>query len=244
MTIHEFGHFVAAIMVHAKDVVMYHNYVANNNNELSVTKKIIISSAGPMVSFGIGFLFHFICSKLKVRNMFFLFNVYMSAFGYISFFGYLMIAPIFTYGDTGYICAALHFPMWLTIAVALLGMIMLYIVVCKLVKYFVETASQETMIIIELRHPFINSLILVPLLIGITVTTLLNMPIPTFASLIAPLCSPFALMWAYGNALNKNYSTVKMNKDVMPIDRLDYRWIMVLVFIVILNRLLVAGIAL
>ena len=101
MTLHEFGHFFAAIMVHAKGISIHHNYVSNVDDGISLQSLLFIKGAGPFISLLIGILFQWICSHQTKRNMLFLFNLYMSAFGYIGFFGYLMIAPMFTGGDTG-----------------------------------------------------------------------------------------------------------------------------------------------
>ena len=62
----------------------------------------------------------------------------MSAFGYIAFGGYLMIAPLFANGDTGFIFNALHFPIWLTIIIALAGVAFMIYTMKILSRYFVE----------------------------------------------------------------------------------------------------------
>ncbi len=243
MTLHEFGHFVVGFFVHTKDLVLYHNYVADNPDELSLMKVIFIKAGGPLVSLIIGMLFQFICSKQSKRNLLFLFNLYMSVFGYIGFFGYLIIAPIFINGDTGYICHVLNFPIWLTVSIAITGAIILFLLMRSLVKYFVELGTADIILIKEKRIPFIRSLILYPLLLGIVITTLLNLPIPTLLSLIAPIFSPFTIMWTYGYALYKNYPIIMMSKDLKSINTINYNWIIFFVLTVILNRLLVHGFA-
>jgi hypothetical protein len=244
MTLHEFGHFVAGILVHTKDLVLFHNYVAENPDELSLLKVIIVKAAGPLVSLFIGILFQFICSTNSKRDLSFLLKLYMSVFGYIGFFGYLIIAPIFINGDTGYICHVLNFPIWLTILIAIIGVIILFLLMRSLVRYFVELGTIEIISTKESRTTFIKSLILLPLLIGILITTLLNLPIPTLLSLIAPICSPFTIMWTYGYALNKNYPITMMNKDLESLNSINLKWIVLLLFTIALNRLLVHGLTL
>lgn len=85
-------------------------------------------------------------------------------------------------------------PTWLTFIAAIFGVVILYMLIRKLIRYFVELSTEEITVTKDLRIPFINSLILYPLLIGIIITTLLNLPTPTFLSLIAPVCSPFTIM--------------------------------------------------
>ncbi|MCX6256736.1 MAG: hypothetical protein NTW49_02375 [Bacteroidia bacterium] len=243
MTLHECGHYLAGILVHVKENILYHNYVSNNTDELSISKIIFIKAAGPAVSLFIGVFFHIICFFQRKKNLLFLFNLYMSAFGYIGVFGYLIIAPVFPYGDTGYICNALHFSTWLTVTIAVVGVILLFFMMRDLVKYFVDLATEEIATTKELRFPFIRSLIMYPLFFGIIITTLLNIPIPTFASLIAPVCSPFAIMWTYGYALNAKYPKRILNQDIININSFNYRLLIFLAIIVIVNRLLVGGLS-
>jgi hypothetical protein len=242
MTLHEFGHYFTSIMVHAKGISIHHNYTSNTDEGLSLISMLFIKGAGPVVSLLIGMVFHLVCSIQKKRNFSFLFNLYMAAFGYIGFFGYLMIAPIFTGGDTGYICWALKFPFWLTIGIAISGGLILYMLVRDLMKYFVEMGSKEILEKKGTRIAFVNSVLLLPILFGIPVTTLLNLPVVTLISLIAPVCSPFTLLWDYGNALNKNYPVRTMNDQFERLNKLNFVLIILLILTIIYNRILVKGV--
>ncbi len=242
MTLHEFGHYFAAIFVHAKGISIHHNYVSNIDEGLPLKNILIIKGAGPLVSLIIGIFFHIVCSLQKERNVSFLFKLYMAAFGYIGFFGYLMLAPIFTGGDTGYICNALQFPLWLTIGIAVSGGLTLYFLIRALMKYFVEMGSKEILEIKETRISFIHSLLLIPVLFGIPLTTILNLPVVAAISLIAPLFSPFTLLWDYGNALNKNYHLKKTNNHFKKLNRLNFVLILLFILTIIYNRMLVKGI--
>jgi len=113
-----------------------------------------------------------------------------------------------------------------------------------LIRYFVEMGTEEIAIKKDLRFPFIRSLILYPLFIGIIITSLLNLPIPTLASLIAPVCSPFTIMWTYGNALLQKYPADNMSRDIKPVTSFHYKLLIVFVLTVIVNRLLVGGLSL
>ena len=242
MTLHEFGHFFVSILVHAQQISIHHNYTSNVEEGLSLANNLFIKGAGPFVSLVIGILFHFICSRQANRNILFLFNLYMSVFGYIGFFGYLLIAPMFSDGDTGYVCYALGFPIWLTIIIALAGAVVLYCLINILTKYFVEMGSKEIIENKEARKSFIRSLLLYPILIGIVLTTLLNLPTPAFISLIAPICSPLTFMWGYRNALKKNYSTNNANKKFDDLNK-PHPWLFVFFVLTFIgNRLLVNGI--
>ena len=242
MTLHEFDHLFAAILVHAHGISIRHNYVSHSDTGLSPSGGIILTAAGPIVSLMIGVLFHFTSSRQKERDSLFLFNVYMTLFGYIGFFGYMMIAPMFPDGDTGYVCRALGFPMWLTVILAISAGLVLYFLVNSLIRYFVEMGPKEITDDRQLRKRFVNSIIFLPLLLGIVVTTLLNFPFPTLLSLIAPPCSPFSVMFGYHNAIVRDYPDQKANGEFDLLKRLKPILFVFLDLIVIMNRLLVNGI--
>ena len=242
MTLHEFGHYFASILVQAKGISIHQNYTSNIDEGLPLLSISFIKGAGPLVSLVIGIVFHIICSRQKKHNVAFLFLIYMAAFGYIGFFGYLMIAPMFTAGDTGYICAALNFPIWVTIGIAVSGGLILYILVRNLTKYFVEMGSKEILEKKPSRISFVHSILLLPVLFGIPFTTVLNLPIVALISLIAPICSPFTLLWDYGNALNKNYHSVSTNGNFNRLNRGNLVLIILLILTIIYNRILAAGI--
>ena len=126
MRLHEFGHFFASILLNAKRISIHHNYVNYIDEGLSQGQIIFINAAGPIISLLIGIASHFICYKDKVRGISFLLKLYFCAFGYIGFFGYLLIAPFFAVGDTGYICKVLGFPIALTIGIAIIGALTLF----------------------------------------------------------------------------------------------------------------------
>src|SRR5664279_1463214 len=81
MTLHEFGHFFASILVNAKGVSIHHNYVNYIEEGLSQGQKIFIKAAGPIISLLIGLMFHFICHKDKARGISFLLKLYFCSFG-------------------------------------------------------------------------------------------------------------------------------------------------------------------
>jgi len=242
MTLHEFGHFFASIIVGAKGISIHHNYVLNIDQGLQLGSILLIKAGGPLVSLIIGIIFHAVCSQQKERNLYFLFNLYMASFGYIGIFGYLMISPVFTGGDTGYICLALKFPLWLTITIAISSALTLYLLFRNLMKYFVEMGTREIIEKKATRIPFIHSLLMAPVILGMTVTAILNLPVITAISLIAPICCPLTFFWDYGNALFKKYDLRIANNNLKKINQFNTVLVLALIFTVFYNRLLVIGI--
>ena len=240
---HESGHFIAAILLGAKDVTLYHNAVSGGESGIPLWAVIVIKAAGPLASLCVGIGFHLLSAMRKSRDQMFLFFVYLSIFGYVGLFGYLMTSPLFTGGDTGFICIALGFPLWVTILIALAGAGTLYLLMRKLTGSFVELATEEIVSNRVLRVPFVMSLMLYPLLIGTVVTTLLSFPVPVLLSIIAPICSPFAILWAFDDALSKRYPGARLNNDLPAFARPRIGWFATLLLTIVLNRLLVGGLS-
>jgi hypothetical protein len=241
-TLHELGHFVAAIVLHSKDVTLYHNYVQHDASSISMTSRLIIASAGPLISLFSGLLFHIACANYKQRNILFLFMLFMSSFGYINFGGYLLMSPFFKSGDTGFVFSQLGFPLWLVISLALAGIVFLFFSMKKLSKYFTEMASWEIINNKEQRTTFMASLIRTPLFLGIIATVILNLPVPTFLSLLYPACSPFTFFWIYGFLLKRNYTNLNANTKPEKLATIDRSLIVAIIITVIVNRVLVTGI--
>lgn len=242
MTLHECGHFFAALATGALDVKLFHNSVTYSIDGQTSAELLFIAASGPNISLLIGLFFHYVCATTTSRNMNFLFALYMAVFGYIGCFGYIMVSPFFSYGDTGFICYLLDVPVWLTFVFAICGAVFMFLLMKSLTRYFVEMGTAAEIENQLTRVRFVNAIIVYPLIIGIVITTLLNFPVPTFLSLLAPLCSPFTILWTYGYARNKIYRHPNYNANIQTIDKLDFLWMLVLVLVVNMNRMLTGGI--
>lgn len=241
MICHEGGHFIAAILLGAKDVALFHNYASYNSSGLSLNATIFIAAAGPVTSLFIAILFHLICSTYTKRNILFLFFLYMSALSYISFFGYLMISPIFVNGDTGFIFSALNFPLWLKIVCALIGVALGYLFMKKLAPYFLQMLPANLTDDKKVRKQALDTIIESPLYWGIAVTVLLNLPVVTSLSLIYPACSPFALYWPHGYAMEIEGVKPNSSEAFEKLNKLSPLLIVLLTITIAVNRLLAMG---
>ena len=243
MTLHEFGHFFAAIFVHAQQITLHHNYTSNIGDGLSQADFILIKSAGPVVSLILGAIFHWLCSVRTRRDSLQLFSAYMSVNGYIGFFAYLIIAPFLPNSDTGYVCFALGSPVWSIWLIAIAGGTAIYFLINCLMKYFVQMGPNEILETSESRQQFIQAIILYPLAIGIIGTTLLNLPVPVWMSLIAPICGNLLFLCGYDSALKKPYSFKHASMEFDRFNRFQISLIVLFFLVVVMNRLLVDGIA-
>lgn len=239
MTIHECGHFFTGLACGGHPV-LHHNSVQHMGVRTE-TMHIIEALAGPLVSLLMGILFHVLLQQKKHRGIMSLFLFYMSAFSYIGFFGYMFIAPFFAYGDTGYVLRAIGCPGWLIITLAITAAFILYLLMRKLAVHIVALMSSSTAADLQLRRRFVSRIIFLPLMAGMAITTLLNLPVPTPLSLIAPLTSPVTLLWAYGDYIRQKQTyadeTESINNKLKPL------WWVALLVVIIVNRLLVSGIS-
>lgn len=241
-SLHESGHFVSAILLHATDISMHHNYVRHDTSTIPMSSQLLIASAEPLMSLFIGILFQLICRFFSKRNLLFLFFLFMSVFGYINFGGYLLISPFFKGGDTGFVFLQLGFPIWLTILFAIGGAVFLFYSMKMLCRYFVEMANAEIINDKVKRRLFINSLVKYPIYFGVVVTTLLNLPVVTLLSLIYPLFSPCTLFWGFGYMMETPYPVTNANREMNKLNTLSPIVIIGFVLTVICNRFLVHGI--
>jgi hypothetical protein len=242
MSLHEFGHFIAAIFYNAKPI-LFHNSVNYNDKEVGSLANIFIAAAGPVMSLLVGLIFQSLASPKRKNVVVRLFLTYMSAFGYIGFFGYLMVAPFFTYGDTGFVLNSLGSPQWLIIVLAISAVPCLFFLMRSLARPIISVMSHETAIVFASRGKFIRLLILYPLFIGIGGYTLLNLPVPTVLSLIAPLASPWTLAWVYGDYLKKEPGKYGFDNEEIIKSKVSIWGIGGLILTIALNRLLSTGVS-
>lgn len=240
-TLHELGHAVTAFLNRASDVALFHNYASYNTTGLTDSSLMLIVAAGPLVSLITGIVFHLICAIYKERNALFLFLLYMSSFGYLSFGGYLLIAPFFPNGDTGYLFNLWSFPMWLMVVFAILGVGFIFWIAKLLSRYFAEMATVEILSDKQRQRQFADTLIKYPLYLGVVISTLLNLPVLALISLLYPLCNPMNIFWIYGYVVDTPYDTKNANKNFDQLGRIQPLWIGIFIITVMVNRWLVYG---
>lgn len=242
--LHEFGHFVAAKLLHAQEVIQCHNAVSYQTTNMPLSSLITIAATGPLTSLILAILFHFICIAYPKRNYLFCFLVYMSSFCYISFFGYLCIAPFFPGGDTGFVFNSLGLPIWLIVIIAVAGGIPGYLLIKKTLRpLLLELASTDVLEESTERQTFIQSILTYPLFIGVIITTLLTFPVQVFLSVIYPLCSPFALFWGYNKFMSTLPIVKRSNPNFAAFTKFSVSVFIFFLLSVLSNRLLVFGLS-
>ena len=157
----------------------------------------------------------------------------------MAFFGYMMIAPMFTMGDTGRIFARLEMSMVWQISPAIISLLMFTYLLMKFhgdCEHFIsENINDEK----TKRAKWARILIVYPVLIGIAVTSIMQFPVVYFLSLLPSLTMPFMLFMVYGMMImSKNIVDKKENKDV---SELSIPIIVLFILTIVGFRLLVYG---
>ncbi|GAB3582333.1 hypothetical protein [Hymenobacter daeguensis] len=197
--LHELGHATMSWLLGGRPV-LYNTSVENTNKALSVTARVLIAAAGPVLSLGLGGLMLGLVRRSAARGAGYLFWLYMGVFGIINFFGYLMIAPLAKGGDTGQIAALLHAPAWLTWATALLALVVLIRLIGSTGALFAGLLPTEWQADATARTAGLRGLIGWPWLVGSVVLVLLALPAPHPAVVANMFMSPMVLRRAYANA--------------------------------------------
>jgi len=240
MTLHECGHFVAGLLT-GDQPVLYHNAVKHATNLVTKNDRIVSAAAGPLVSLVAGIVFMMLLKTRKKADAMGLFYLEMSVFGFIGVLGYTMVAPFFTYGDTGFVFRALDFPMWLILAISIFSIALLFLLLKTLAPYFVSFMRFEEGESVQTRRPVVAAMISLPVLFGTFITTLLNLPSPTPLSLIAPICIPMSLFWVYRYYLTSAPGPWGYNSKGVLTEKIHWGLGIATIAIVVVNRLLVMG---
>jgi hypothetical protein len=234
--IHESGHFISYYLFGAHPY-MYHNYVGVAELKLSITTKIVSAMAGPVISCIQGIIFGVIVLKKPDSTPKSLLFLWLSLLGFINFFGYLMLTPLSTVGDTGKVAELLNLSYIYRILVAVIGIITLIYLVIKIGRNFVNFIPRETGL--PERRKYVNSLVLFPIIAGSAVNVLLAFPVPVILSVIYPATSSYAVMCAYGVILKTKRAP---SLESIIENKISRFLIFLTLSAILLNRLLTMGV--
>ncbi len=236
--LHEIAHYLMSIALNY-EAVLYHNRVFTKTTGIK-SDEVLIAGIAPVFSLVQGIV-AYKCAKLLKTSSKSLFMLWFGLAGMITFFGYLIIAPVVTVGDTGKVFNLLNIPISIQIIIAILSLFTITIILIKSTPEFERYAWEDYGSIQKNRKKWSFSLILIPLLITIVIVSLFQFPIPHIASIIATVCTPFSIMAVFGTFMGKKE---KINKDLDGTSinsQFSYSLIILLITIIALNRFLVYG---
>lgn len=233
---HEIGHYIAYQLLGA-DPTLFHNYVQTSNDSLPANARIIAALAGPFFSLLQGVILGFILIKGRGNSARHLFLLWLSLLGFVNFFGYLMMTPLSTMGDTGKAAELLGVALNARIAIAVLGLCALVWVIMVVAKHFGTYIPNQTDQ--ASRVKYVYNLMFIPIMAGSVVNALLAFPIVAILSVIYPTTSPYVIMVSFSAILkfSGEYDTPPdfEHQIMRPL-------VILLLFAVAINRLLTLGI--
>jgi len=233
--IHESGHFIA-YWISGVHVVLYHNHVSASAEDLSLTIKVVAALAGPFISLVQGVIFSLIIFRKQSNTNGYLFSLWAGLLGFINFFGYLMLTPFSTAGDTGKAAQLLQLPSVYQFLISVAGIAILIFIMIKMGYFFSNFIPKGTGL--PEKRKYINALILYPILAGSLVNVLLAFPVPVLLSVIYPATSSYAVLSAY-RAILKAESI--FNKPAAIETRIPVGTVLLTGLAIIVNRLLTIG---
>lgn len=234
--IHEGGHFLSYMFFGAHPT-LFHNYVQTPDQHLSTLARVVSALAGPVISLVQAVVFGLIVSKGRKNTASHLLFLWLSLLGYVNFFGYLVMTPLFTGGDTGAVAELLNIVYVIRIVIALAGFAVLLWIIRHTARNF------STFIPAELegqqRSRYVYRLMFFPIMVGSAVNTLLAFPVAAVLSAIYPATSSYVIMSSFRAILHGSSSHVSRSECEGGISK-------ILVFLalsaIILNRLLTFGV--
>ena len=225
--LHELGHFIPAYL-YGLEPELHHNFVFYVDQRVSAFAQGLIAASGPVVSLFIGTSCLLFSKRARHKGLVSLTTLWLGLHGLLTFFGYLFVAPFFTYGDTGKVFALLGLPFWSVLAISTFGVVSLVVLFRNQAKEF--TFYGEGCMTPAMRA---NSLILFPTL-ALVASAVLHLPVPTPLSLIAPLLMPWSFMTIYGV-----FFDYEDTKPSVTLNRISWRLIIGLAVVVGIFRMLV-----
>ena len=233
--LHESGHF-ASYALFGANPTLYHNYVSTAEGDLlALPVRVVSALAGPLTSLLQGAILAFVVFRRKGNSAADLLLLWLSLLGLVNFFGYLMMTPLSTVGDTGKVAELLQIGHLYRVAVAAGGLVVLILAVMKIGRRFGDfiPVSDE-----KERGRYVYHIMFFPIMIGCVFNMIFALPVVAWLSLVYAGTSSFVIMTSFGPILNAPVSHTSPSELEAGISKLIA---LVAVAAIAVNRLLILG---
>jgi hypothetical protein len=234
--VHEFGHFLSYLLFGA-DPTLFHNYVTTPEGTLSDGARGVSAMAGPVISLIQGIIFGLIVTRRPRNTPSYLFFLWFSLLGYVNFFGYLVMTPFSSVGDTGKVADLLGIAVVFRILIAVAGLALVILIILKIGKHFTNFIPAEHDS--KMRSKYVYAIMFVPIIIGAVVNSILAFPAVAMLSVMYPATSSFAVMSSFGAILGNPNPTATISLIEKKVALLP---VILAVVAIGLNRFLTLGI--
>jgi hypothetical protein len=233
---HELGHYLSYLFF-GSSPTLFHNYVQTSAQNLETNTRIISALAGPFFSLIQGCTFGIIIVKNKNNSAAYLFFLWLSLLGFINFFGYLMLTPFTSAGDTGAVAELLNCGFALRIMVSIVGFFALLWIIIKVAKNFAVFIPYTTER--KLKASYVYRVMFFPIIFGSVISAFLAFPIVSILSVIYPATSPYMIMSSFSAIVKfSDHQTTYSEIE----EHLMKSYIILTISAIALNRLLTIGI--
>lgn len=239
--LHEFAHAMAAKCVGVNST-LFHTYVSFDNSTTPASHEVLILSSGPLVSFFQAILFLILLRKRNKTDFTGLFYLWMGIIGMVVFLGYIMMGPFIPYGDTGKIYTLLATPAYVSYSLAAFALIGIILLFRKLTPLFIQFLSSLMTISGFEKSRSLFLFFILPLLAGTIINTSISLPAPTMVSIAFPLILPLTMLPSAIRIGRSNWVTSKNSTEENRLSRITYWPIILLIVIIIISRIMAAGI--
>ena len=183
--VHETAHALVAWAVGGHPIE-YHTWVDYTTGTLSVAARAAIALAGPLVSLAQGLLLFLYAWRTPRAGNGPFFGLYLSAFGFMNFLGYVVIAPVVPSGDSGQLVALWHVASWLQWSLALVAFGSLNYLIYQTGPLFLRQLPRAAQVVAPQRASGLRALLFWPWLVGSLLLVGLSVPSPLLALLYIP----------------------------------------------------------
>jgi len=240
---HELAHALTALAAGIAPV-LYHTYVSYNDAGVPPAQQALVAASGPLFSLLQAVCFLWALKRRKKNDLVAWLFFWLAEIGMIVFFGYILMGPFVPYGDTGKVYRLLAVPSFLPLTLAVLAVFVLR-------SFFKRMVAPARVLLVATHHATgsttsqpLNRYYALPVCAGTVLNTLLSLPAPTVMSLAFPLILPLVLLPTWLRLRKEGLPDLPAKNDVSP-DRTMARWpVIAIILLLILSRLLAAGLQL
>ena len=234
--IHECGHYFFYLLFDANPT-LFHNYVQTSNQSLPLHAIVISALAGPLFSLFQGLIFGYVVNNGKRNTPGFLVYLWLSLLGFVNFFGYLVMTPFTTTGDTGKVAELINMNFSIRILIACIGFVLLLWIIFKVAKNFSNFIPAEKDA--HLKAKYIYQLMFFPIMAGSLVNVILAFPVVAVLSIIYPATSSYVIMSSFPIILK----STSPNTTISELEvKIQSSLVVLILSTIVLNRLLTMGI--
>lgn len=225
---HELAHYITRLYFHLQPE-LHHNYVQSSVVGTPL-QEMFSAAAGPLFSLVFGIVILWIATNQMSPSLSKLFMLWLGLGGILEFMGYIVIAPIAKAGDTGKVFDYFGFPLLLSLGLAIVSFVAIYLFFVRLAPQFAHYKGKQKFD----QRANAKQLFIYPIFVTIILGTLVSLPVVTWISLLPTIFMPMAYFSIMGA-----YFRLKITDPPVQVEKVSIALVIITLLTVITFRLLV-----